>query len=88
MLWQHVQMDTPKIQVECAFCQQLFVQMGKNQMEMVIVFLQMFQVSVQADTQVMEMESVFWFLKHLNNHNLQLSNKQCKLLLVPFLSQL
>jgi hypothetical protein len=32
-------MDTPKTQVECAFCQQLFVQMDKNQMEMVIAFL-------------------------------------------------
>ena len=59
MLLQHVQMDTPKTQAECAFCLQLYAQMDKNQMEMVIVFPQQFKLSVQVDTKVMEMESVF-----------------------------
>jgi hypothetical protein len=32
-------MDTPETQVECAFCQLLFVPMDKKMMEMVIAFL-------------------------------------------------
>ena len=51
-------MDTPKTQVEYAFCLQPHAQMDKKQMEMVIVFQLMFNLSVQVDTKVMEMESV------------------------------
>ena len=81
-------MDTPKTQVEYAFCLQPHAQMDKKQMEMVIVFQLMFNLSVQVDTKVMEMESVSWFLDQLKTHNQQLSKLLWILLLNPLLPQL